>query len=272
MQKKMIVTRRSYMLGQATTEFVISCLVLIPLFMGVVYVARYADVKHSAIQASRYAAFERAFDPYSTKKSDAQLADETRARFFTPISYNQGKIKFRDSVGTINKDTVYNPVWVDLRGKRLLREFNDVGISMGTARVNDGALGSIFNGVGRAAFGLQPGGMHIAQVEVPLLNITHFDALKNINIKLAAQTAIGGTAWNASSSDGGDANSTCARVARSPMNFGGDIRRIIPPIDTIMDILVIPFEPNGPRFGYTAPDIVPQRGVLSGTQGRVACR
>ena len=56
--------------GQATIEFIIACLVMIPLFLGIYYLVRYLDIKQSALQASRYAAFERTWDPNQTIKSD----------------------------------------------------------------------------------------------------------------------------------------------------------------------------------------------------------
>ena len=40
--------------GQATTEFLVALLVMVPLFFGTYYFARYSDVKHSAIQASAF--------------------------------------------------------------------------------------------------------------------------------------------------------------------------------------------------------------------------
>ena len=45
--------------GQATVEFRVALRVMVPLFFGMHYFARYSDVKHSAIQASRYMDFER---------------------------------------------------------------------------------------------------------------------------------------------------------------------------------------------------------------------
>ena len=49
--------------GQAMTEFVAAMAMFIPLILGVIYVFKYGDIKHQAIQASRYAAMERALDP-----------------------------------------------------------------------------------------------------------------------------------------------------------------------------------------------------------------
>ena len=43
----MIVNAPPRQRGQATTEFIVSLFVLIPLFFGVFYFARYADVKRA---------------------------------------------------------------------------------------------------------------------------------------------------------------------------------------------------------------------------------
>ena len=59
-----------YQHGQSTIEFIIACLVMIPLFFGIYYLVRYLDIKQSAIQASRYAAFERTWDHNQTIKTD----------------------------------------------------------------------------------------------------------------------------------------------------------------------------------------------------------
>ncbi len=81
--------------GQAMTEFVIAMAVVVPLALGVIYVGKYQDVKYSAIQASRYTAFERVFDPSSAHKNATVLAEETRERFFTdPTQNNQGAVAF----------------------------------------------------------------------------------------------------------------------------------------------------------------------------------
>lgn len=74
--------RQFYGRGQATLEFIIACLVMVPMFFGIYYFARYSDIKQIGIQASRYAAFERTWDPTSIRKTDAVIQNEVRARFF----------------------------------------------------------------------------------------------------------------------------------------------------------------------------------------------
>ena len=124
--------------GQATTEFLVALLVMVPLFFGTYYFARYSDVKHSAIQASRYVAFERTWDPNSRNKSASQLAEEARARFFMPISQNNGVISYRQTSVGGNADTGRIPLWSDVEYKPLLQKFSDVSV----AEVNAGALAS----------------------------------------------------------------------------------------------------------------------------------
>ena len=49
--------------GQATTEFVVALAALVPLFIGIAYAGRYMDIHHAAVQASRYASFQRVMQP-----------------------------------------------------------------------------------------------------------------------------------------------------------------------------------------------------------------
>src|SRR5262245_24100839 len=67
--------------GQAMSEFIAAMALFIPLVFGVIYIGKYADIKHQAIQASRYAAMQRALDP-RRNRSDAAIQNETVARFF----------------------------------------------------------------------------------------------------------------------------------------------------------------------------------------------
>ncbi|TMH76766.1 MAG: pilus assembly protein [Betaproteobacteria bacterium] len=67
--------------GQAMSEFVVAMIAFVPLVLGVIYIGKYSDIKHQAIQASRYAAFERALDPHK-HEGGTTVQDETVARFF----------------------------------------------------------------------------------------------------------------------------------------------------------------------------------------------
>ncbi len=241
--------------GQATVEFLLALMVMVPLFFGMHYFARYSDVKHSAIQASRYVAFERTWDPNSRAKSAAQLAEETRARFFTPISTHNGQIAYLDSTTRLNPDTGRVPLWSDVEYKPLLRNFSDVGIvEVNAGKLNTGAVGTLQQAIGTKVFKLPAGGVMRAEVTVPLSNIAHFDVLRSINIGLPGATAIGNGVWNASGARGGP-DSVCDRV--TPTVLGHYIK----PVTDVLGTLMSPFERNTPDVGLVLPDYVPPGSV-----------
>ena len=245
--------------GQATVEFLVALLVMIPLFFGMHYFARYSDVKHSAIQASRYVAFERTWDPNGVAKSAAQLQEETRARFFTPISTNSGLIAYRDSTAQLNPDSGRVPLWSDLEYKRLLRNFSDVSVrEINTGNLNNGPVGQLQQAIGTKVFKLPAGGVMRAEVTVPLSNIAHFDVLRDINIGLPGATAIGNGVWNASGARDGP-NSVCDRV--TPTVAGHYIK----PVTDVLGKLMLPFERNAPDVGLVLPDYVPPGSVRDTT-------
>jgi hypothetical protein len=252
---------RANISGQATTEFLISCLVLIPLFFGVYYTAKYADVKHSAIQASRYAAFERSWDPAGTIKSDTQLREETRARFFTSINRNQGQIRNRDTTLNINPSNEQVALWHDARHQRLIQNYSDISVNVNNnGSLNMGVVGQLTSAVARPLFRLPTSSLAIANIEVPLSNVAHFEPLSNINLRIGATTAIGSGVWNANGAKGNN-NSVCARVKNAiPTTYLSGINGVI-------DVLVSPFERNGPDFGVVFPDYVPP-GSLRNTSNQ----
>ncbi len=77
--------------GQALTEtVVVAGFILVPLFILGIYVGKWAYLQDRAIEAARYAAWERVVSPatppknrdWVSLKSDADLANEVRIRFF----------------------------------------------------------------------------------------------------------------------------------------------------------------------------------------------
>src|SRR5262245_30461253 len=85
--------------GKAMTAFVIVTMsVLLPLFFGVLYLGKLSDLKHGAIQASRFAAFQRAMG--NADERNDLIYEETRARFFVdPQQLNNGQIRYQDRTG-----------------------------------------------------------------------------------------------------------------------------------------------------------------------------
>lgn len=250
------LSRSSSVQGQATVEFLVALLAMAPFFFGMYYFARYADVKHSAIQASRYAAFERAADPAQHAKTAAQLAEETRARFFVPMSVDGGKIRYLQSTISLNPDSDRVPLWSDATYKPLLTNYHDIGISeINTGSLNTGIVGKLQD-IAAPAFGLPSGGVVRAEVTVPLQNIAHFDVLQNINIGLPGATAIGTGSWNASGAKQGT-QTVCEAVSRT-------VIAQFKPVELLakgLDLLMSPFEQHTPDFGRILPDYVPPGSV-----------
>jgi TadE-like protein len=244
--------------GQATTEFVVALFVLLPMFLGVYYFARYSDVKQSAIQASRYVAFERTWDPYMRAKNDAQLYEETRARFFVPVSENQGVIKYRDTTLSLNPDSKRVSLWSDLGYKRLLQNFSDVDIRVrDVGALNTGVVGKL-ESIASKAFSLPNTGIIKAEVTVPLNNIANYDVLSNINIGLPGATAIGGGVWNAGGARAVGSTrdeSVCARI--KPTVLSDKIKFVT----DVLGVLMAPFEQDTPDIGLILPDYVPPGSV-----------
>ena len=237
--------------GQATTELIVALFVLIPLFFMSVYVFKYFDMKQSAIQASRYAAFERSWDPKKAIKSDAALEEEVQARFFSTRRH----IAYQDRPGQLtDQDRV--PLWRDLTQANLLTQFTDVKLQWDNSQSLTAGVANLPTSFGGSLLSLPDHRIFKAQVNVPVANVTHFDALSSLNLTLPAATAIGAGSWSSSGSTSGDQN-TCDTVKRLvPTSWdlvgAGDLIRTV--ISTVMGI----FERNDIELGIVKPDIVPE--------------
>jgi len=245
--------------GQAMSEFIVAMAVFVPLVMGVIYVGKYSDIKHQAIQASRYAAMERALDP-SGRESDLTIAEETRARFFTDGSRNGGKIGFEDKVGNTATSGSENPLWSQMNGKPMITQYSGVSVKI-TQKALDATL---FKPVDAAdslfGFKLQGDGQVQADVEVPVANISHFAPLKNINLKIAATTVMAGDAWNAGGTENEAKHFTFQSVPLKAL--GGPLSSLKAILDPIWQMIS---GTDGPQFGCVRPDVVP-RATAPGAQ------
>lgn len=234
------------MRGQAMTEFLAACAVLVPLFLGIVYVAKYVDVKGAAVQASRYVAFERALDPGAAHKPADVLAEEARARFFTDGARAGGALAFQDSTRALKPDQAYVALWRTVDGERLLRNYADVSVALREEPLG-GRLTSMYNDAARF-FRLNRRGLYYADVEVPLANVAHFEPLRAIDLKLAATTAVLGDAWNANGAD-----DVRRRLQHSP----AFVPSFFPPFPGFEPLFRFMTNTPGPQIGCVSPDVVP---------------
>jgi len=173
--------------GQAMVEFVAAMALFIPLFLGLIYVFKYNDIKHQAIQASRYAAMERALDP-----TDAAVQNNTVGRFFRDGS----------KYGITANDTATEPTtgdenlnWDQQNGTPMLSSYSDVEVSFADPAVDSAELGLV-NAEASLFSGLTTGFGTRADVTVPLANVADFAPLSNIGVTIHATTVIAGDTWS----------------------------------------------------------------------------
>ena len=249
----MRTTRMKSQRGQAMTEFVAAMAMFIPLIMGVIYVFKYGGIKHQAVQASRYAAMERALDPH-LQETDAQIRDETVARFFRDGALHVIAANDKATGATAGDE---NPNWGQLNGDSMLGpDYTGITLALSAKSLDSLALKPIdaflsipsplnpFNGL-NGGFGTE------ADVEVPIANVPGFSWLSN-NLKIGATTVIAGDPWNG----GGAANvaghfGTGSVPARNPLT---NLVKQIPGADLLFQWFA---DTPAPVFGCVKPDVVP---------------
>jgi len=242
------------------SEFVAAMALFLPLLVGLIYIGKYSDIKHQTIQASRYAAFERALDPSKAHEPDAVLQEETRARFFMDESRNQGAL-----VSTTNNQptaATLNPLWGQLNGAPMLDNYSNVAVSFAAEQPVDDATLAPVDAANTLLFGLNRNGQFQANVEVSPPNIASFNPLSAVNLKIAARTVVVGNAWNA-----GGAASVASRLhggvpGSMPIRPGGPVSAIISTILDVSNTILQPFYEalagdTGPQLGCIRPDVVP---------------
>ncbi|HEX7634796.1 MAG TPA: hypothetical protein VF427_05885 [Noviherbaspirillum sp.] len=257
-----------YQRGQAVTEFVVMCLVAIPLFLGVMYVAKYADAKYTAVQASRYLAWERSVDP-SGAKSNGRLQQEMAVRIVGNGERNGGKLRDDDySKSNSNSDDDYNPMWFDHAQNRMLNRLTDVSAANGPQ--NSGVPGAtgLFGTVQAKAMGLNQKGWIKADAEIPFMDVTQYAPLSNVQFKAGATNVMLVDNWGASGAS--DVIGKVQRAAPETLVFTTD--PIKSAVQLIRDTASF-FEDSFSEFypGCIAPDVVPT-DRLKNYSGYSSCR
>ena len=192
--------------GQALTEFLVAAVAIIPLFLLMPLIAKYQDINHSALSASRYAAFEAMTRNDSTIngwKPPSQLADEVRRRFF---SNPDAPIKTNDVAGNFKANQ--NLLWRGPRDEALISDINnDVQVNFGTGGASDHASG--FSGASDGSIfllkdhlDLKARGIYTAGVSVSLVNmpagLKFYEPFDQINLRLTRSTSVAVDSWTAS--------------------------------------------------------------------------
>jgi len=231
----------------------------VPLALGVIYIGKYSDIKHQAIQASRYAAFERALDPHS-HEGGTTVQDETVARFFR--DGGQHTIGFQDkATGSTRSDE--NPVWAQVNDNPMIGQYPDVSVQFSSKSVKDSTTSTLMSPMDLAIktmSGLNDDGSAVeADVSVKVANISHFATLSNINLSVGATTVIAGDPWNA-----GGAQDVANHFPSSPLPPPAVPQRVLgwlenlPLAGSLLNFITKLFVDTGlPQLGCVKPDVVP---------------
>jgi hypothetical protein len=136
--------------GQAMVEFlIVSTLVLVPLFLAVPLLGKFLDLKSTAIQAARYAAWERTVwyggsDWSAGSKDDAMIQREIRQRFFSNTATNKLQAGDGNMAGW---DGGPKPLWRDRAGNPMLVNYDSDVAQATPASSTPGTLNDILTPV-----------------------------------------------------------------------------------------------------------------------------
>lgn len=213
--------------GQSLVEALVATVALLPLLFAVPLIAKYQDIRHAAVSASRTAAFECSVRPEVCvePQTRAVLADGLRRRHF---ARHDRDLLSNDSPVDSAAPSERNRFWVGRSGDPLLAGFSDVSLELeeGTSDAARGAypdtggaaLADAASGVaGPVAFGLRSaGGLITSRVRAHVsLHRTLADWLsrpEGLRLALTGKTAVLVDAWNASAGKDPDPRSFQSRV------------------------------------------------------------
>lgn len=235
--------------GQSTVELLVLSLVLLPLFLIVPLLGKQLDIAQAAASASRYIAFEgmvRHGSSLQPWKSDAQLADEVRRRFF---STSDAPVKTDDLAGDFSAHR--NPLWTDHRGDPLLPAFaaNLGAVSQRAALTQP--VGAVF----ASGMGLDTDNLHAGTVRVAVADVAALEPFDALGLRIQRHTTVLVDSWSASGPEG-----VRAVLRRDRWNPAGHFP--FGPLDAVIS----PLRPFAavlegsqlPEIGRVDPDVVPE--------------
>ena len=226
------MARRRGQRGQSLVEAVVLAAALVPLLLAVPFLAKYQDLRHAAIGASRSAAFECSVRPDecagATHPGRATLADDLRRRHFARHDHD---LLSNDALADDPPAEQGNRFWVDRHGERLLAAPADVAIGIDAGGL-DAARGAWSRGAGGTpagglmALAAAPGrfGLELenglvtagirAHVSLHRKLADWLDRPQGLALALTGRTAVLVDAWNASSGKGAETTSFQSRLER----------------------------------------------------------
>ncbi len=235
--------------GQATVEFIVIALVMVPLLICTLLMGKYLDLMNATEQASRYVAFEGTTRNSSNSwKTDAELAAEVRRRFF---SNSTSPVKTGDTAGDFTAHR--NPIWTDHTGRPFLENFaQSVGVQTNVDSRNAiAAARPLANSLNLPSQNWYTGAVTVRPGNIP--EFRPFDAL---NMSVTRRTVLLADAWTAR-----DAADVRSRIEGSTPLYPA--RLLQPLIDTLGTLPTLVFDP-ALRLGNFDWDVVPCDRLIGG--------
>jgi hypothetical protein len=224
--------------GQAMVELVIVAgFVLVPLFLAIPLIGKYLDMRSAAVQASRYAAWERTVwyggsaasslgwlgrsnSWNANEKSDGQIRNEIGVRQMSEtadLAYSsgvdQGAFTSSDKSAGDYKNSS-RALWRDRTGEKMLVDYDDLQNSVGSGQA-PGTLNVILDPIANLAatlgpFTLEMKGLYSATVTMQVRDIDydHF-LLKNSKSSFHETNVLLANGWSADGPD--DPNKTSVK-------------------------------------------------------------
>jgi hypothetical protein len=242
--------------GQALAEFCVVSGVMVSLFLGIWYIGKYHDIQASAIQAARYAAWERTAHP--TSFADSQIQNQARARVF---QWDSKPLAAADGISG-NAWATQTSMWrAHDDSKSLVDKPSDVTITTQSGALPGTAANAMTVGIssitrllGAISGGeaLNQGGFYTSHVSVQVANVASLpQPLNTLGLIMHESNALATDSWDASGPQ---------QVALRTRDFTltGVFNRIMPLLTPIKWVLST-IEPSFANFdpGQICPDIVP---------------
>lgn len=243
--------KRSRQRGQGMAEFgVVATLFIVPLLIGMTWLARVESSKQHLHQAARYAAWERTVwyrsgSTYVTK-NDTDVAREVTRRVYSPVRHLVDTNRDRLAVD-MSRDRLDPFLYTqDYRTGNSLPMFRPIGSQQSRASVayarssESGAIASLLDGAGRF-LQLQSDGIATSTVSAEIEVIPSIRSLGSLPATFTSQSqnALLGGAWNANGPEG-EARSVRRTVATTAFDSipGFDLLKsmvgvLFPEIDTL---------------------------------------
>lgn len=274
---------RRHQCGQSLVETAIACIVLVPMFFGVMLLGQYMHLRQQTQAAARSAAWDATVSRTivnGTGNLPSASMEQTRLR---ALQFGKVDTSLRNVTAPT---TLQDPMLTTFAGRDLVLA-SKVNLTTYTNEKSPavsetflGPISKITAGVGLGSFPPDADGLITAQVHVQPEHIKtttgtaagFMDPLDSLDLDFYGRTVVLADAWNADGSgenNDGSASATLARSVRSaikpltPSDWAGktldggvnDFVHLLGDIPIIADLITPGF--NKLEIGKVAPDVIP---------------